>query len=132
MSAKREAFEAVSVFDSAVAEELPRVSHIEYDSHEICKHFAGKVRERMLAAAPAAQSTDYDDSVPPIWETLAAIVADVYGAAPPAPQPMAQRVKDLLARVPLPPKAITYEGGWSLLDELQAIAVLSAAQEQKP
>lgn len=39
--------EAVALFDSAVAAELPLVSHVEYDSHEICKHFASKVRERM-------------------------------------------------------------------------------------
>lgn len=40
-------------FDKAVSEELPRVSHVEYDSHEICKHFAGKVRERLAAALSA-------------------------------------------------------------------------------
>jgi len=36
-------------FDRAVADELPRVSHVEYDSHEICKHFAAKVRERLTS-----------------------------------------------------------------------------------
>lgn len=34
------------VFSTAAKEELPRVSHIEYDSHEICKHFISKVFER--------------------------------------------------------------------------------------
>lgn len=38
----------LSAFDAAIAAELPRVSHLEYDSHEICKHFAGKVRERLV------------------------------------------------------------------------------------
>lgn len=39
----------LNAFDKAVADELPRVSHLEYDSHEICKHFAAKVRERIAA-----------------------------------------------------------------------------------
>jgi hypothetical protein len=34
-------------FDQAIAAELPRVSHVHYDSHEICKHFAGEVRKRI-------------------------------------------------------------------------------------
>jgi hypothetical protein len=40
---------ALAAFDAAIAAELPRVSHVEYDSHEICKHFASKVRERIAA-----------------------------------------------------------------------------------
>lgn len=44
---------SIAAFDAAVAAELPRVSHVEYDSHEICKHFAGKVRERIVAASSA-------------------------------------------------------------------------------
>ena len=46
---------ALTAFDEAVAAELSRVSHVEYDSHEICKHFASKVRERIaaLASGPA-------------------------------------------------------------------------------
>lgn len=42
--------EALSVFDSAVTAELQRVSHVEYDSHEICKHFAGELRKRLDGA----------------------------------------------------------------------------------
>ena len=49
----RNAGGAVALFDAAVAAELPRVSHLEYDSHEICKHFAGKVRERLAAGERA-------------------------------------------------------------------------------
>lgn len=45
----------VEAFDAAVAAELPRVSHVQYDSHEICKHFAGEVRKR-LPQHPAAPS----------------------------------------------------------------------------
>ncbi len=45
----------MKTFDEAVTAELSRVSHIEYDSHEICKHFAGKLRERL---APAIDSHD--------------------------------------------------------------------------
>jgi hypothetical protein len=37
----------VEAFDAAVSAELPRVSTLEYNSHEICKHFAGEVRKRL-------------------------------------------------------------------------------------
>jgi hypothetical protein len=37
----------IESFDAAVEAELARVSHIEYDSHEICKHFASKLRKRL-------------------------------------------------------------------------------------
>jgi hypothetical protein len=47
--------EWLSAFDAAIAAELPRVSHVEYDSHEICKHFAAEVRKR-LAQPPAEGS----------------------------------------------------------------------------
>ena len=33
---------------------------------------------------------------------------------------------ELLAKVPLPPNAITYDKGWDLLNELQALAVAAA------
>lgn len=52
LGAQRAAEARLAEFDAAIAAELPRVSHIEYDSHEICKHFAGEVRKRL-----AAQST---------------------------------------------------------------------------
>lgn len=39
--------EALSIFDAAIERELPRVSHGYYDSHEICKHFAGEVRKQI-------------------------------------------------------------------------------------
>lgn len=42
----------LTAFDDAVAAEIQRVSHVEYDAHEICKHFAGEVRKR-LAATPS-------------------------------------------------------------------------------
>lgn len=45
--------ELVGAFDAAVAQELPRVSHLAYDSHELCKHFASKLR-----AALAPQSVN--------------------------------------------------------------------------
>ena len=41
----------LEAFDDAVSQELLRVSHVEYDSHEICKHFASKVRA-ILALRP--------------------------------------------------------------------------------
>ena len=41
----------LSAFDEAVAAELPCVSTLEYNSHEICKRFAKNIRER-LAAPP--------------------------------------------------------------------------------
>jgi len=37
-------------FDAAIQDELEHVTHLEYDAHEICKHFAAKVRIRMLKA----------------------------------------------------------------------------------
>ena len=43
----------LAAFDKAVADELPRVSHVEYDSHEICKHFASKVRARIAFETPS-------------------------------------------------------------------------------
>lgn len=45
--------DAVAMFDAAVEQELPLVSHVEYDSHEICKHFAVNVRKAIAAAQPA-------------------------------------------------------------------------------
>lgn len=58
--------DAMSAFDKAVADELPRVSHVEYDSHEICKHFAGELRKRIAtlyaAPAPAAVPPEIDKS----------------------------------------------------------------------
>lgn len=39
--------------------------------------------------------------------------------------PLAE-LERLIASVPLPPKAITFEKGWELLDELQRIAVARA------
>lgn len=38
------------LFDEAVGAELPRISHLQYDSHEICAHFAKQVRAAMLQA----------------------------------------------------------------------------------
>jgi hypothetical protein len=38
---------SVEAYDAAVEAELARVSHVEYDSHEICKHFALKLRDRL-------------------------------------------------------------------------------------
>ena len=50
--------EALSIFDAAIERELPRVSHVHYDSHEICKHFAGEVRKQIeaLTSAPPSPS----------------------------------------------------------------------------
>ena len=46
------------------------------------------------------------------------------------PTEFARRVAELLVKVPLPPKAITWEHGTELLNELQAIARdMSAAHE---
>lgn len=44
--------EALERFDAAVAAELPCVSTVEYNSHEICKWFAKNVRERFAALHP--------------------------------------------------------------------------------
>jgi hypothetical protein len=44
---------ALSAFDLAVATELPCVSTVEYNSHEICKWFAANVRKRLAATPPA-------------------------------------------------------------------------------
>lgn len=47
----------LSLFDAAVAAELPRVSHLEYDSHEICKQFAATLRERLAAMSEQKEPT---------------------------------------------------------------------------
>jgi hypothetical protein len=39
----------LDLFDLAVSELLPRVTHVQYDSHEICKHFANELRTRIAA-----------------------------------------------------------------------------------
>ena len=39
----------VEAFDACIAAELPRVSHVQYDSYEICKRFASEVRKRITA-----------------------------------------------------------------------------------
>jgi hypothetical protein len=45
----------LAAFDEAVERELPRVSTVEYNSHEICKHFAGELRARLsrIVSAPS-------------------------------------------------------------------------------
>lgn len=40
-------FYPLYAFDTAVDAELARVSHVEYDAHEICKHFAAELRKRL-------------------------------------------------------------------------------------
>lgn len=47
---------AVSQFDAAVAAELPLVSTVAYNSHEICKWFAENVRVRLAAIAAAGEA----------------------------------------------------------------------------
>lgn len=37
---------ALASLDEAFAAEIQRVSHIEYDSHEICKHFYAELRAK--------------------------------------------------------------------------------------
>jgi hypothetical protein len=37
----------LTAFDAAIAAELPRVSHVTYDAHDICEHFAAQVRKRL-------------------------------------------------------------------------------------
>lgn len=59
--------DTLPLFDAAVAAELPRVSHLHYDSHEICKHFAGKLRKQIAAmaaqhSAPSAEPQSECDS----------------------------------------------------------------------
>jgi hypothetical protein len=44
---------ALSAFDKAVDDELPCVSVVPYNSHEICKWFAGNVRQRLAAHVPS-------------------------------------------------------------------------------
>lgn len=51
----------LSELDAAFEHEIARVSHVEYDSHEICKHFFGELRKRLLAAAPAEPSAQQGD-----------------------------------------------------------------------
>ena len=43
---------AMGLFQIAAAHELEKVSHVEYDSHDICEHYMGKVMERLSAVLP--------------------------------------------------------------------------------
>lgn len=53
----------VGAFDAAVEQELPRVSHLAYDSQEICKHFASKLRAALtpqsVTPAPVGEPDGY-------------------------------------------------------------------------
>ena len=51
IEALRNPWISVKDYDQAISEEIKNVSHVQYDSHEICKHFASKVRSRLTAAA---------------------------------------------------------------------------------
>lgn len=55
------------------------------------------------------------------------LLANQAQPAAPVVQAMPDDVRELLSAVPIPPRAITYERGWELLDRLQAIAVRHAA-----
>lgn len=56
-AASEQANNLLAGFDAAVAIELPCVSTVEYNSHEICKWFAGNVRARLATqAATKAES----------------------------------------------------------------------------
>ena len=64
----RAAYEALSAFDAAIAVELPRVSHLSYDSHEMCKHFAAQIRAA-LATHPTEPANHIErnlDMVEPV------------------------------------------------------------------
>lgn len=41
--------DALAAFDAAVSAELPGVSHVHYDSNEICAWFAAGLRTRLAA-----------------------------------------------------------------------------------
>ena len=58
----------LEAFDDAVSQELLSVSHVEYDSHEICKHFASKVRT--ILALRHVQVPMTDEQVDHIWNSL--------------------------------------------------------------
>lgn len=60
----------LEAFDDAVSQELLRVSHVEYDSHEICKHFASKVRA-IIALRP--------ERVPMTDEQADALATEAFG-----------------------------------------------------
>lgn len=48
---------ALTVFDKAVADELPLVSSVPYNSHEICEWFASNLRARLAAMASTKEQT---------------------------------------------------------------------------
>lgn len=74
---------AVAAFDVAVSEELPLVSHVHYDSHEICKHFAGEVRKRLLAAeASSPVQADWGKHTERTWINEDGMHVTAGGGAP--------------------------------------------------
>lgn len=58
---------ALAAFDAAVAIELPCVSALEYNSHEICKYFAENLRSRISAIAAQAPAPTVAPPVPAAW-----------------------------------------------------------------
>lgn len=78
---------------------------------------------RALKQAPPATKDGVD------WEAVAAdqamTIAMLRVAKQPAPA-VSNGWRELLAKVPIPPNAITFDKGWELLDELQALAVAAA------
>lgn len=47
---------AISDLELAFEAEIAKVSHVEYDSNEICRHFFSNIRKAMAPAAPKTET----------------------------------------------------------------------------
>lgn len=52
----------LELIERVATEELKHVSHLEYDSHEICTHFWGKVRDEIFAQMADLANLRYKQS----------------------------------------------------------------------
>lgn len=73
----------LDAFDAAVNQELPRVSNLEFNSHEACKHFASKLRSILNSVTCDGQApcepSDPEDVAEPIYQVREALVDDPAG-----------------------------------------------------
>lgn len=73
----------LDAFDAAVSQELPRVSNLAFNSHEVCKHFASQLRTILNLVACDGQApcepSDPEDVAEPIYQVREALVDDPAG-----------------------------------------------------
>lgn len=61
-----------ALIDSAFEIEIQRVSTLEFNSNEICRHFYGELRKRILATAPTLPGAGGGDR----WVSIASLIPE--------------------------------------------------------